>query len=201
PNVGKSSIINSLKRKKITSTSPVPGHTKNIQTVILDKRIKLFDSPGVIFDDENNYSQLVLKNSLRIEDIKNPENIVDQILKKCPKMNLCAVYNISPFDKTEQFLYSVAAKKGLLKKGGIANVDAAARSVIRDWNSGKVSYYTSPPVETLSKFDEINIIEGDFKNEIERILEINKSDIDKCEMVDDESNQNRPIKKFVPIKE
>jgi nuclear GTP-binding protein len=49
PNVGKSSIINSLKRCRAVSTGATPGLTKKVQEVHLDSKIKLLDSPGVLF--------------------------------------------------------------------------------------------------------------------------------------------------------
>ena len=48
PNVGKSSIINSLKRSKAAATGNQPGVTKHMQEIQLDKNIVLLDSPGVI---------------------------------------------------------------------------------------------------------------------------------------------------------
>ncbi len=49
PNVGKSSVINSLKRSKTCEVSSVPGCTKNLKEVKLDSQVKLLDCPGVIF--------------------------------------------------------------------------------------------------------------------------------------------------------
>lgn len=46
PNVGKSSLINSLKRARVTAVGNTPGMTKSVQEVVLDKHIKLLDSPG-----------------------------------------------------------------------------------------------------------------------------------------------------------
>lgn len=43
PNVGKSSLINSLKRSRAVSVSATAGHTKQMQEVILDKKIRLID--------------------------------------------------------------------------------------------------------------------------------------------------------------
>jgi nuclear GTP-binding protein len=43
----------------------------------------------------------------------------------------------------------VARKKGLLKPGGIANMEEAARSVLRDFLNGKIQYYTAPPASAL----------------------------------------------------
>jgi nuclear GTP-binding protein len=50
PNVGKSSVINSLKRSKTCEVSAIPGSTKNLKEVKLDSQVKLIDCPGVIFE-------------------------------------------------------------------------------------------------------------------------------------------------------
>ena len=48
PNVGKSSLINSLKRQRAAPTGNTPGVTKAMQEIMLDKNIILIDSPGVV---------------------------------------------------------------------------------------------------------------------------------------------------------
>jgi nuclear GTP-binding protein len=48
PNVGKSSVINSLKRTKAAQTGNTPGVTKVCKEIQLDKNIVLIDSPGVV---------------------------------------------------------------------------------------------------------------------------------------------------------
>jgi len=48
PNVGKSSLINSLKRQRAAPTGNTPGVTKAMQEIQLDKNIILIDSPGVV---------------------------------------------------------------------------------------------------------------------------------------------------------
>jgi len=50
PNVGKSSVINTLKKKKVCNVAPIPGETKVWQYVTLMKRIYLIDCPGVVYD-------------------------------------------------------------------------------------------------------------------------------------------------------
>lgn len=52
PNVGKSSLINSLKRSKAAATGNLPGVTKSMQEVQLDKNIVLIDSPGVVLTNQ-----------------------------------------------------------------------------------------------------------------------------------------------------
>lgn len=49
PNVGKSSLINSLISRKVVSTSKTPGHTKHLQTIFLTRQIRLADCPGIVF--------------------------------------------------------------------------------------------------------------------------------------------------------
>ena len=46
PNVGKSTLLNNLVRKKITKTGDVPGITKSLQWIRIDKRIEILDTPA-----------------------------------------------------------------------------------------------------------------------------------------------------------
>lgn len=49
PNVGKSSLINNIMGGKVVSVKATPGHTKTLQTLFLDDRTCLCDTPGVVF--------------------------------------------------------------------------------------------------------------------------------------------------------
>jgi nuclear GTP-binding protein len=54
-------------------------------------------------------------------------------------------------------LGQVARKKGLLKAGGIANIDEAARSILRDYQAGKIPYFTVPPaMDGVASDEEMN---------------------------------------------
>ena len=59
-----------------------------------------------------------------------------EILKLCPDRLLVTLYKIPSFDSVDDFLQKVATVRGRLKKGGIVDVDAAARIVLHDWNEG-----------------------------------------------------------------
>ena len=48
PNVGKSSVINSLKRGRACNVGATPGVTKSMQCVELDTHVKLLDCPGIV---------------------------------------------------------------------------------------------------------------------------------------------------------
>lgn len=56
PNVGKSSVINSLCRIRAAKVGATPGLTKTAQEVHLDKRVKLLDTPGIVFPKSSDVS-------------------------------------------------------------------------------------------------------------------------------------------------
>lgn len=76
PNVGKSSLINSLKRSKVCDVGAVAGVTRTAQHIVLDKNIHLIDSPGIVFgrakEDGSNTQELMLRNAVRVESIEDP---------------------------------------------------------------------------------------------------------------------------------
>lgn len=63
-------------------------------------------------------------------------HIVKEILKLCPTSMLVALYKLPSFDSVDDFLQKVAKIRGKLKKGGVVDVEAAARIVLHDWNEG-----------------------------------------------------------------
>ncbi|XP_046358130.2 guanine nucleotide-binding protein-like 3 homolog [Haliotis rufescens] len=148
PNTGKSSIINSLKRSKACSVGAMPGITKSMQEVQLDKHIKLLDSPGVVMAQMSSDTVTVLRNVVKIEQLADPVEPVEAILKRCSKQQLMLHYNLPDYNGASEFLSLLARRRGKLKKGGVPDVEKAARSVIQDWTTGKITYYTHPPEQT-----------------------------------------------------
>jgi len=146
PNVGKSSLINSLMRARSVGVSAVPGFTKQIAEVILDKNIRLLDSPGIVFASGED-TTTALRNCINVESMDDVITPIQAILERCPQHYLMQLYSLPKFKDGDvlSFLALVARGKGQLKKGGIPNTDAAARSVLHDWNSGKIKFYCKPP--------------------------------------------------------
>lgn len=73
PNVGKSSIINSLKRSHVVNVGATPGLTRSMQEVHLDKNVKLLDCPGVVMlKSAANDGSIALRNCKRIEKLDDP---------------------------------------------------------------------------------------------------------------------------------
>ncbi|XP_014676603.1 PREDICTED: guanine nucleotide-binding protein-like 3 homolog [Priapulus caudatus] len=144
PNVGKSSIINSLKRGKACSVGATPGVTKTMQLVQLDKHISLLDSPGIVMPGGGG-DDAALRNCVKLESVSDPLPPVAMILRRCSKQNLMLHYRIPDYADLNEFLALMAKRTGRLKKGGIPDVNKAARIVLQDWNSGKITFYTHPP--------------------------------------------------------
>jgi hypothetical protein len=69
--VGKSSVINSLKRSRAVSVGATPGVTKSMQEVHLDKLVKLLDCPGIVFNTGSGV-EAVLRNAIKVEQIEDP---------------------------------------------------------------------------------------------------------------------------------
>ncbi|KAL9960002.1 hypothetical protein ACROYT_G033391 [Oculina patagonica] len=147
PNVGKSSIINSLKRCRACTVGATPGVTKSMQEVHLDKHVKLLDSPGIVMDSGNSDSAVILRNCVKVESIDDPVPAVEAILKRCNKQQVMEKYLVPDYANVHEFLSHLGKRLGKLKKGGIPNVNAAGKMVLKDWNSGKIVFYTHPPEE------------------------------------------------------
>ena len=72
PNVGKSSVINTLVKKKSCKVAPIPGETKVWQYITLMKRIFLIDCPGIVYPTGASETELVLKGVVRSEKLSSP---------------------------------------------------------------------------------------------------------------------------------
>jgi len=147
PNVGKSSIVNSLKRSRVAKVGNQPGITKNIQEINLDKQVTLLDSPGVVFQEvgEDGQAAAALRNCVKIENLEDPALPITEILNRCPQKQLVKLYRIPIYEGVDDFLVQVATVRGKLKRGGTVDIVAAAKIVLQDWNDGKIPYFTTPP--------------------------------------------------------
>ncbi|KAL0045389.1 hypothetical protein WJX82_005453 [Trebouxia sp. C0006] len=149
PNVGKSSLLNSLKRTRVAQAGNTPGVTRAVQEVVLDKHLRLLDSPGIVFADSDSTgadaAAHALRNCVKIEKLEDAVLPVSEIVKRCPAKQLMAIYKVPTFDDTDQFLQHIALVRGKLKKGGTVDVRAAAKVVLQDWNDGRIPFYTMPP--------------------------------------------------------
>ncbi|RKP37495.1 P-loop containing nucleoside triphosphate hydrolase protein, partial [Dimargaris cristalligena] len=158
PNVGKSSLINSLRRARVCQVGSTPGMTKVAQEIHLDKNVKLLDSPGIVFakppnaDSSNGkvMADVMLRNCIKVDLLEDPIAPVEAIVARCNIRHLMVLYNVPSFEDTRGFLIHLARQRGRLRHGGLPNMDAAARIVLNDWNTGVIQFYTSPPTQTTT---------------------------------------------------
>lgn len=170
PNVGKSSIINSLTNRHTNSSKACPvgnqaGVTTSMREIKIDSKLKILDSPGIVFPDElnkrstkSNYeSKLALLSALPPKQITDPISPFNMLLKKFAKNDEMAnglkqYYNLpalpsSDFNEfSKQFLIHIARTKGRLGKGGVPNLESAAMSVLNDWRDGRILGWTTPNI-------------------------------------------------------
>ncbi|HLD04654.1 MAG TPA: GTPase [Candidatus Nanoarchaeia archaeon] len=138
PNVGKSSLINALKGRKSAPTSAISGFTKGIQKVRADNRIIFLDTPGVIPYKEIDDHKHALIGTLEFNKIKDPGLIAMEFMKKYPG-RIESYYGLALSADFEETLEALAKKKNLIKKHAELDLDRAAKMILKDWQTGKIT--------------------------------------------------------------
>lgn len=93
PNVGKSTILNSLVGKTVVSTSWTPGHTKHFQTYFLTPSIRLCDCPGLIFPSLIPKPLQILSGLYPIAQVREPYTPVMYLAER---INLVSLLRLKP---------------------------------------------------------------------------------------------------------
>ncbi|KAL2315506.1 GTPase grn1 [Schizosaccharomyces pombe] len=166
PNVGKSSVINALVNRSANGRSaPCPagnvaGMTTSLREVKLDNKLRLVDSPGIVFpssDSKDDLYRLVMLNAVSSTKVDDPVAVASyilQFLSRVPgqlermfqRYELPPLLNTSDIDTATDFLVNIARKRGRLGRGGIPNLNAAANIVINDWHAGRIEWWAEPEV-------------------------------------------------------
>jgi nuclear GTP-binding protein len=175
PNVGKSSIINTLKKKNVCKAAPIPGETKVWQYITLTKRIYLIDCPGVVYDSGDSDADIVLKGVVRAEKLETPSEYIGEVLKRTKPQYIEQVYGIKDWKDSEDFMTMMAEKSGKLLKGGEADWNTVAKMILMDWQRGKIPFFIPPPALTKDEKEEL-------KEEEEQKIKIEEQDLDKIEV-------------------
>lgn len=168
PNTGKSSIINTLRKKKVCTVAPIPGETKVWQYITLMKRIFLIDCPGIVPPSaKDSQSDILFRGVVRVEHVSNPEQYIPDMLKKCERKHLERTYEIKGWAKFEEdpelveqasieFIELIARKHGRLLKGGEPDEGGVSKQILNDFNRGKIPWFTAPPKDTEERTGEDN---------------------------------------------
>ncbi|KAJ7602739.1 NUC091 domain-containing protein [Roridomyces roridus] len=161
PNVGKSSVINTLKSGKVCRVAPVPGETKVWQYITLTRRIYLIDCPGIVpTSAHDNETSTVLKGVVRVEALPTPSDHIQALMTRVKPVYLSRTYGVPlPADgswEPEEFLDKLARMKGRLLKHGEPDLDAVAKIMLSDWVRGRIPFFVAPP----ERSEELNKIEA-----------------------------------------
>lgn len=189
PNVGKSSVINSLTSRlsgSSSSRSACPtgaeaGITTSLREVKLDNKLKLLDSPGIVFPSSSSSSaingqapsqaQLALLSALPPKQITDPIPAISLLLQRPAILpTLLQTYDIPALlserangDQTTDFLVQVARKRGRLGKGGVPNLISAAMSVLSDWRDGRIQGWVDAPSVEQQEREGVGNVAGEKK--------------------------------------
>ncbi|EUC41364.1 hypothetical protein COCMIDRAFT_29834 [Bipolaris oryzae ATCC 44560] len=160
PNTGKSSIINTLRKKKVCVVAPIAGETKVWQYITLMKRIYMIDCPGIVPPNQNDTDEdLLLRGSVRVENVEYPAQYIEAVLRRVQPKHLQRTYDIKEKDYENdavRFLEVLCRKSGRLLKGGEADIDGAAKMVLNDWIRGKLPWFTPPPFKEGEETGPVN---------------------------------------------
>lgn len=156
PNVGKSTLINTLKGKRAAKTGDEAGVTKLEQRITIADDFYLYDTPGVLWPRiivaKSGYnlaaSGAVGKNAFDEEEVAL--EMLDYLRQHYPQL-LEARYKFSgAADMTdEQLLDAIGRKRGALQGGGKVNLQKAAEIAIHDFRSAVLGRIT---LETPEEF-------------------------------------------------
>lgn len=147
PNVGKSSVINTLRGKKVSSVAPIPGETKVWQYVTLFRSIFLVDCPGVVHDStRNSQSDSILKGVVRVESLRGmAAEYIPALLERVEKKHIIKTYGIPDWERPDDLLEKLAQKSGKLLKKGEPDVNTVGRMMLNDFQRGKLPWFMAPP--------------------------------------------------------
>jgi len=146
PNVGKSSVINALRSKKVCNVAPIAGETKVWQYITLMRKIYLIDCPGIVPADNNETDEeKVLRGVVRVELVETPDDYIPSVLERCKTKYLERTYKLRDWTSPLDFLEKLCKRTGKLLKGGEPDLKAVSKMVLNDWQRGKLPYFVPPP--------------------------------------------------------
>ena len=164
PNVGKSTFINKVARKKSAKASDRPGVTRGKQWVTVDRGLELLDTPGILwpkFEDVETGMRLAFTGAVK-DDIMDVETLGCHLMAflgtQYPNV-LVESYRLKEVPAREveenevaygyRLLEAVGKKRGFLISGGEVDTERMAKILLDEYRAGKLGRFTlEMPEET-----------------------------------------------------
>ena len=157
PNVGKSTFINKVARKKSALAGDRPGVTRGKQWVNVDQSLDLLDTPGILwpkFEDETTGMNLAFTGAVK-DDIMDVETLGCHLMalmaQRYPEA-LKAGYKLTALPEREEgendvaygyrLLETCAQKRGMRISGGGFDTERMARVLLDEYRGGKLGRFT-----------------------------------------------------------
>ncbi|GMH26024.1 hypothetical protein Nepgr_027867 [Nepenthes gracilis] len=143
PNVGKSSLINRLLKRRMCPAAPRPGVTRELKWVRFGKDLELLDSPGILpmqLSDQSAAIKLAICDDIgeRSYDATDVAAILILILARLPSVGTKALYNRYKIETDGQSGQIFVQKLALKLFGGDAH--QAAFRILTDFRKGKFGW-------------------------------------------------------------
>lgn len=163
PNVGKSTFINSISKRKSAKIGDRPGVTKQVQWIKTKNDLELLDTPGVLwpkFEDERIGLHLAFTGAIK-DEIMDIENLAFRFIDELNKRDINILknrYNLSE-DSYEDTLYlmdEIGRNRGAILKKNEIDYFKVANLVFDDFRKVKLGRITLETIEDIEKFEEDN---------------------------------------------
>lgn len=156
PNVGKSTFINQIARRKSAKAQNRPGVTRGKQWVTVDNDLELLDTPGILwpkFEDQTVGFHLAFTGAVK-DDIMDLETLASHLIKvlaaRYPDAIQARYKVVVPAQIQEwQLLEEAGRKRGFLISGGEVDTERMARVLLEEYRSGKLGRFTLETPETV----------------------------------------------------
>ena len=143
PNVGKSTLINTLMERKVTRVADEPAVTKHQQLITLKSGMTLSDNPGILWPRMDEAATLRLALGGAIPDTAMDYESValfaaQFLLLRYPRL-LRARFDLTDEPSTAaDVLRAIAQRHGCLRAGGVVDTYKAADILVHEFRAGKL---------------------------------------------------------------
>ena len=149
PNVGKSTFINKVARRKTAKAEDRPGVTRTQQWVPVDRSLELMDTPGILwpkFDDPQVGLHLAFTGAVR-DEILDTETLacrLMELLSRRYSQALAGRYKIelTPEDTGYDLLIKAGRRRGFVVRGGEVDTERMAKVLLDEFRGGKLGRFT-----------------------------------------------------------